>query len=79
MLSNRVKRNVWLVMAVLSLAAVIDRAIRVIDGSLEWWELLSAVIITALCTKFYCDYRKLVKQGIQFGCSDRCRNNSDRD
>lgn len=62
MLSNKVKRNVWLTLSVLSVAIIIDRTVGVMDGSLEWWELLTSVIITALCTKFYLDYRKLVKK-----------------
>lgn len=53
MLSNKVKRNLWLTLAILSLAAVVDRAIRVADGTVEWWNLISAIVITAFCTKFY--------------------------
>lgn len=58
MLSNRVKRNIWLTFAVLSAGCVIDRTIRVIDGSVEWWNLASVIVITAFCTKFYLCYRK---------------------
>ena len=67
MFNNRTRRNLWLTLAILSLAAVVDRAIRVIDGSIEWWNLASAIIITALCTKFYLCYRKQVKRGNLFG------------
>ena len=63
MLSNRARRNIWLTLAILSLAAVVNRTIKVIDGSTEWWNLVSAIIITAFCTKFYLCYRKQVKQG----------------
>lgn len=66
MLSNRVKRNLWLTFAVLSIAAIVDRTIRVADGSAQWWELLSTVIITAFCTKFYLCYRAKVKRGELF-------------
>ena len=45
----------------------IDRAVRIVDGSVEWWSLLSSIIITALCTKFYMCYRKQVKRGNLFG------------
>lgn len=39
MLSNKVKQNIWLTLAILSVGCIIDRAIRVIDGSVEWWNL----------------------------------------
>lgn len=61
MLSNRVRRNIWLTLAVASSICVVDRAIRVIDGSVEWWNLVSAIVITAFCVKFYLCYRKKVK------------------
>lgn len=62
MLSNKVKRNIWLALAILSVGCVIDRVIRVIDGSVEWWNLVTAIVITAFCTKFYLCYRKQVKR-----------------
>lgn len=67
MLSNRVKRNIWLTLTIMSGIAVIDRAVRVATGSGEWWNLVSAIIITALCAKFYICYRKQVKRGNLFG------------
>ena len=67
MLSNKVKRNFWLILAILSVGCIIDRAIRVIDGSIEWWNLVATIVITAFCTKFYLCYRKPVKRGNFFG------------
>lgn len=67
MLSNRVKRNIWLTLTIMSGLTVIDRAVRVATGSGEWWNLLSAIVIIALCTKFYICYRKQVKRGNLFG------------
>ena len=67
MLSNRVKRNIWLTLTIMSGLTVIDRAVRIVDGSVEWWSLLSSIIITALCAKFYMCYRKQVKRGNLFG------------
>ena len=67
MLSNRVKRNIRLTLSTLSIGCIIDRTVRVIDGSAEWWSLASAIVITAFCTKFYLCYRKQVKSGILFG------------
>ncbi|MBD5355859.1 MAG: hypothetical protein HDR88_02495 [Bacteroides sp.] len=70
MVSNRVKRNIWLTLAILSVGAIIDRVIRVVDGSLEWWSLLATIAITAFCIKFYLCYRKQVKEGNLFGQVD---------
>lgn len=67
MLSNEVKRNIWLTFAILSVGCIIDRAIRVIDGTVEWWNLVATIVITAFCTKFYLCYRKQVKRGNLFG------------
>lgn len=67
MLGNRVKRNIWLTLTIMSGLTVIDRAVRIVDGSVEWWNLLSSIIITALCAKFYMCYRKQVKRGNLFG------------
>lgn len=63
MLSNKTKRNIWLTLSILSIGCIIDRTIRVIDGSIEWWNLVMAIVITAFCTKFYLCYRKQVKHG----------------
>lgn len=63
MINNKVKRNIWLTLAILSVGCVIDRMIRVIDGSVEWWNLVTAIVITAFCTRFYLCYRKKVKRG----------------
>lgn len=37
MISNRVKRNIFLTLAVMSAITVIDRAIRLAMGHVEWW------------------------------------------
>lgn len=71
MISNRVKRNVWLVLAVMSVGVVINRAIRVAEGTVEWLDLVSAIVITAFCVKFYLCYRREVKNGNLFGRSGK--------
>lgn len=71
MISNRVKRNVWLVPAVMSVGAVVDRVIHVAEGTVEWWNLVSAIVITAFCVKFYLCYRREVKNGNLFGRSGK--------
>lgn len=67
MVSNRVKRNIWLALSVMSLAVIIDRAIRFADGSVEWWSLLSSVVICLVCVRFYLIFRREVKEGKLFG------------
>ncbi len=67
MLSNRVKRNIWFALTIMSGLTVIDRVVRIVDGSVEWWNLLSSIIITALCAKYYMCYRKQVKRVNLFG------------
>ncbi len=67
MVSNKVKRNIWLVLTVMSALSVLNRAIRVFDGSAEWWQLVSAVVITAVSIRFYTTYRRQVKRGNLFG------------
>ena len=63
MISNKVKRNIWFVLGILSQAATIDRSIRLVAGKIEWWEVCSAAVITACCLKCYLSYRKEVKNG----------------
>ena len=70
MLSNKVKRNIWLTLTILSVGCIIDGVIRVIDGSIEWWNLVATIVITTFCTKFYICYRKQVKRGNLFGRVD---------
>ena len=73
MLSNRVKRNIWLTLSVLSIGPLTDRIIRCANGTLEWWSVVATVIITAFCIKFYLDNRRKVKRGILFGNSNPFR------
>lgn len=61
----------WLVLAVMSVGVVINRAIRVAEGTAEWWDLVSAMVITAFCVKFYLCYRREVKNGNLFGRSGK--------
>ncbi|NPD81049.1 hypothetical protein HPS57_03540 [Prevotella sp. PINT] len=67
MLSNRVTRNIWLVLSITSAYPVIGRAIGIANGSGEWLMLCSAIIICAACIRFYLYYRRQVKKGILFG------------
>lgn len=70
MISNRVRRNFWLVIAIMSVGVIVYRAIRFAGGSLEWWQLLSPIAVTALSAKFYFCYRRQVEQGNLYGKVD---------
>lgn len=67
MISNKARRNIWLTFTILSCVAIVDRTIRVADGSIEWWQLVSSIIIACFCLRFYLCYRKQVKNGNLFG------------
>lgn len=56
------RRNIWFVLAILSAIAIVDRAVRVTNGTLEWWQLASVIVIFAFCTRFYLCYRRIVKK-----------------
>lgn len=66
-MNNKSRRNIWLALAILSVVAILDRAVRVFTGSLEWWQLASVIIICALCTRFYLCYRRALKDGNLYG------------
>lgn len=67
MISNKVRRNFWLTLSILSTVTIVDCAIRLASGEVEWWSLALDMVITALCVKFYLFYRKQVKNGNLFG------------
>lgn len=62
-MNDKTRRNIWLALAILSIAAIVDRAIKVTDGTAEWWSLVSAIIIFAFCFRFYMCYRNKVNNG----------------
>ncbi len=68
MVSLKMKRNIWLALAIVSPLAVIDRAIRVWSGEMEWWQLASSVVISAWCFKFYFCFSRKYKEA-QSACS----------
>ena len=60
-MSNRIKRNIFLVLSIIGIAVVVARAVDFFTGGGTWWELLSAVIIYAACFRFYLGYRRAVR------------------
>lgn len=67
MLSNRTKRNIWLVMTILSFLVIPDRCARVVNGTTHWWTLLASMAIFVVCEHFYMCYRKAIKRGNLYG------------
>ncbi len=61
MLNDRIRRNIWLALTVMSVAVIIDRLVRVIDGTIEWPGLLCALIISAFCARSFLCYRRKLK------------------
>ena len=57
MLSDIAKRNIWLVLSVMTFACVILCAVKVLDGTAEWWKIFSITVIFAATVRFYIIYR----------------------
>ena len=70
MISNKVKRNIWLTLSIVSLMCVISRGIKVLDGTAEWWQLFYTTVVFAVIFRLYMAYRKQVKAGNLFGKVD---------
>ena len=66
-MSNKIKRNLWLALAIMSFVVIIDRSIRLANGNLEWWQMLSPIALTAFFARFYLCYRRAVKDGNLYG------------
>lgn len=62
-MSDRIKKNIFLVLGVVGLGVIVARAIDLATGDGRWWELLSAVVLYGMCFKFYLDYRRSYRDG----------------
>ena len=62
MLSIKTKRNIWLVMTVLSAGIIIDRTIRLIDGRIDWTSFASGIAVFALVLRGYLCFRRKVRE-----------------
>ena len=67
MISNRVQRNLWFTLSVITFTCMLAAAINVWMGFAEWWVLGCAAVIFGACFKFYRIYRKKVLAGYLFG------------
>lgn len=67
MVSNKVKRNIFLTLSVIGTGILAARIFDFATGAAEWWQPAVSAIILACCIKFYLNYRKAVKKGILFG------------
>lgn len=54
-------------MSIVMTAMVVERVIRLVNGSVEWWEPLSACAIGAVCIKCFLSYRKAFRRGNLYG------------
>lgn len=70
MISNKVKRNIWLTLGVVSLVCVMAVAVKVYEGTSEWWQLLCSAVICGVIFRLFWIYRKQVKAGNIFGRVD---------
>lgn len=61
MVSDRVKRNIWLTLAIVSVVCAVARSIQLAGGEAEWWEAACSAIITVYCTSQYLRFRKKVR------------------
>ena len=59
MLSIKTKRNIWLVMTIVSVGIIVDRTICLIDGTKEWTALASAIAVFVLLLRGYLCFRKM--------------------
>lgn len=57
-LTDKTRSYIWMVLAILSLICVISRVVDFIQGDKEWWHLVSSIVMTAFCTRFYFCYRR---------------------
>lgn len=57
-ISDKTRSYIWLTFAVLSFICAISRIVDLVQGDKEWWHLVTTLVITALCTKYFFCYRK---------------------
>ena len=62
-MTDKTRSYIWLAFALLSLICVADQAIDMIRGDKKWWHLVTLIVITAFCTKYYFCYRKKAQDG----------------
>lgn len=70
MISNKIKRNIWLTFGIVSFVCVMSIAVKVYDGTSEWWQLVCSVVICGVIFRLFSIYRKQVKAGNFFGRVD---------
>lgn len=66
-MNNRIRRNIWLILTVLSCAIFVDRCMRIGYGEIEWWQIIPVIIMLGFCNKFYQCYKRQVKKGNIYG------------
>lgn len=69
-ISNRVKRNISLILSIVGIVCIVSRIWNVIiapTSGRAWFELFGMLLLTYLCFDNYLIYRRRVKKGIKFG------------
>lgn len=57
-MTDKTRSYIWLILAILSLICVVSRAVDLANGDKEWWHLITTMVITAFCTRYFICYRK---------------------
>lgn len=65
MVSNKVKRNISLVLTVIGIGILAARIIDFATGG-KFWPIVSALVIDCMALKIYLAYRKAVRDGNLF-------------
>lgn len=60
-------RNIWGIIALVGLYPLADRFLSFYAGEIEWYRVVTALVIYALVIHTYNRYRKAVKHGNMFG------------
>ena len=70
MVSNRVKRNISATLVFIGIMCIAGRAWDVVmapESGKAWFKLCGIIILTYLCFDSFCNYRRLVKNGVVKG------------
>ncbi len=61
-MTDKIRSNIWMGFAIFSLICVVSRVVHLVQGDKEWWELVTTIIMTALCVRFSLCYRKKAQE-----------------
>ncbi len=61
-MTDKTRSYIWMGFAIFSLICVVSRVVHLVQGDKEWWELVTTIIMTALCVRFSICYRKKAQE-----------------